>query len=301
MTELAGITAFKLVEVLIEPWGSGAGLRSMLEMLLIAPVVGPLGVWITLSRLSYFAESCSHSLLPGIVAAGMIGLPILAGAPVAAIVCAAALLFLLARKRAIGPDSSVAVVVTTMLALGVAVSFAPSATPRLQELLFGNILGVTDLDLALTASLSAVALLGLWAFHRQLALTIFDRQTARSLGAGTGAADAALLALIAVAVTIAVQSLGNLLIVGLLLAPASAAQLLAGRLSHAFLLATFLAALAGVAGLYISHYAETAVGSSITLAALLVFVIARLVATARARDRGERASRRRLLVPSGTP
>ncbi len=286
MTDAAAISMGWLTDFLIEPWDSGVGTRSMLEMLLIAPVVGFLGTWVTLSRLSYFAESFSHSLLPGTVVAGIVGLPILTGAPVAAGVCAAALAYLLARRHrfSIGRDSAIAVVVTTMLAIGVAITLVPSAPPRLQELLFGNILGVTNLDLALTAALSALALLGLWAFHRDLALTVFDRDSAASLGTSVKKADAVLLALIAVAVTVAVQGLGNLLIAGLLLAPASAAAYFSRRLHRTFLLATAFAALAGVGGLYVSFYAETAVGSSIVLTALLVFIIARLAAAARKRQ-----------------
>ena len=280
MTNGAAISVFGFFEILVAPWEGGVGLRSMLEMLLIAPVVGALGVWVTLSRLSYLAESFSHSLLPGTVVAGLIGLPIVAGAPVAAAVCASALAYLLARRHrfTIGRDSAVAVVVTTMLALGVAIALLPDAPLRLQELLFGNILGITNLDLALTASLAALAILGLWIFHRNLALAVFDRQTAHSLGVSTRLADTLLLVLIAIAVTVSVQGLGNLLIFGLLLAPASAAAYFADSMRRAFLLATLFAAFAGVGGLYVSYYAETAVGSSISLTALSIFVVARLAA-----------------------
>ncbi len=280
MTNGASISVFGFFEILVAPWEGGVGLRSMLEMLLIAPVVGALGVWVALSRLSYLAESFSHSLLPGTVAAGLIGIPVVAGAPVAAAVCAAALAYLLARRHRfkIGRDSAIAVVVTTMLALGVAIALLPDAPPRLQELLFGNVLGITDLDLALTASLAALALLGLWIFHRDLALAVFDRQTAHSLGVSTRLADTLLLVFIAIAVTVAVQGLGNLLIFGLLLAPASAAVHCTYSLRRAFILATLFAAFAGVGGLYVSYYAETAVGSSISLTALSIFVVVRLAA-----------------------
>ncbi len=281
MIDFAAVPAMGFFETLVDSWEGGVGLRSMLEMLLVAPVVGALGVWVTVSRLSYLAESFSHSLLPGTVAAGLIGLPIVAGAPVAAAVCASALGYLLARRHkfTIGRDSAIAVVVTTMLALGIAIALIPSSPPRLQELLFGNVLGVTSLDLLLTASLAALALIGLWIFHRNLMLTVFDRQTAHSLGVSARSADTLLLVLIAIAVTVAVQGLGNLLIAGLLLAPASAASQFASSVRQAFLLATSFAATAGVGGLYLSYYAKTAVGSSICLTALSIFVVTRLAAT----------------------
>lgn len=278
MTDLAIFSGHRFLEILSGPWAGGVGTKSMLEMLLISPVVGVLGVWVTLSRLSYMAESFSHSLLPGTVVAAAIGLPIIAGAPVAAAVSAAALAWLLVsrQKLKIGRDSAVAVVVTTMLALGVAVATLPAAPPRLQELLFGNVLAITSLDLALTTSLAALVMLGLRVFHRDLTVSVFDREAALSLGVSTKFADLLLIAFIAAAITVAVQGLGNLLIAGLLLAPASAAAHLTRKLQSTFILATAFAAFSGVGGLYLSYYAEVAVGSSICLTAILIYVVARL-------------------------
>lgn len=271
MTEIAPV-ADTVWHTLSDPWRTSISLRAFAEMLLIAPVAGSIGTWVSLGQLSYAAESFSHALLPGLVAAALLGIPLLAGAPAAALVTIALLAFVMDRRN-VGRDTAVAVVVTSLFAAGVVLALLPGSLPRLQELLFGNVLGVSDLDLALSAALVAATLIALWRFHRGLVLTTFDRSSAPSLGGNEVGATVALVALIGAAVTVAVQALGNLLVASVLLAPAAAAVLLRVRLLATIALASLLAAVSGVGGIYFSYYAEAAVGSSICLTAVAIFFV----------------------------
>jgi ABC-type Mn2+/Zn2+ transport system permease subunit len=138
----------------------------------------------------------------------------------------------------------------------------------LQGLLFGDVLGVSDTDLVLAGALAAVVVAVLALLHGRLLAVGFDRLSAPGLGVRPLAIDAALLVLIALALLVAVQGLGNLLVVAVLVAPASAARLVARRMAPMMAGSTAIAVLAGAGGLYLSYYAGTAAGASI--AAVLV-------------------------------
>ena len=111
-------------------------------MLLLGLACGPLGVWVLLYRQSYAAESISHGMLPGLVAAALLGLPLLLGAA-AGVAVAAGGIALAARDERLGAEVGVAVTVSALFGLGSLLALAPEVPPRLLELLFGDLLGVT--------------------------------------------------------------------------------------------------------------------------------------------------------------
>ena len=163
----------------------------------------------------------------------------------------------------IGRDTAVAIVVTTLFGLGVLLALSPATPPGLQSLLFGDVLGVSNGDLALAAGLVVVLAGALWVLHHRLLVVGFDRTSAAQLGVRPLAVDVALLVLLAAALLVAVQGLGNLLVVAVLIAPASAARLVARRMLPMMLLSAAIAVLAGIAGLYVSYHARTAAGASV--------------------------------------
>ena len=186
--------------------------RALLEILILALALGPLGVWVLLHRQAYAAESLSHGLLPGLVLAALAGLPLVLGAAGGALVAAGAIA-LAARDERIGSDIGVAVAVSTLFGLGALLALAPDAPPRLEELLFGDLLGISGADLAAAGALALAVAVALAAAHRPLALTAFDRPAARG--------EAALLALLGVGTVAAAPGLGSLLLVALVIAPAA--------------------------------------------------------------------------------
>jgi ABC-type Mn2+/Zn2+ transport system permease subunit len=257
-----------MLEPLQEPFMQ----RALAEVLLLGAVGGALGCWVVFYGLSYAAESLSHSLFPGLVLAALAGAPLLVGA-VPAIALAAAVIALASRIAGIGRDAAVAVVVTTMFGLGALLALSPSSPPGIESLLFGDIFGTSDGDLAIAAGLAATVAIALRLLHGRLLVAGFDRGTARSLGVSPALADAALLLLLGAGIVVAVQSLGNLLVVGLFVGPAATARQLSDRMLLMMLLAVAFAALAGVAGLYLSYYAGTAGGASIALAIVAIYLI----------------------------
>ena len=257
------------------PWQDGTVLRAFVEVALIGAVGGVLGCWIVLYGLSYGAESLAHALFPGLVAAALLGAPLVVGGA-AGLVVAAVAVAAAGRVPRIGGDTAIAVVVTTMFGLGVLLALSPTSPPGVGGLLFGDVLGLSDADLLLGLGLAVLVLAALRLLHGRLLAVGFDRGSSRSLGAAPAIVDTALLVLIAMAILVAVQGLGNLLVVAVLIAPAATARLLARRVAPMMVLSAALAVAAGIAGLYLSYYANTAGGASIAgvMVALYLGVLA---------------------------
>jgi ABC-type Mn2+/Zn2+ transport system permease subunit len=258
-----------MLDALLDPFSQALMQRALLEVLLLAAVGGTLGCWVVLGGLSYGAESLAHGMFPGLVLAALAGVPLLLGGA-AGILVAALAVTLAGRVERIGRDDAIAVAVTTLFGLGALLALSPDTPVGIQGLLFGDVLGTSRGDLLAGGALAAVVLLALLLGHDRLLAVGFDRDGARALGVGPVAVDALLLTLLALAVLVAVQGLGNLLVVAVLVAPAAAARLLTDRLVPMMALAVVLGAVAGIGGLYLSYYARVAAGASI--AGLLVAV-----------------------------
>jgi ABC-type Mn2+/Zn2+ transport system permease subunit len=252
-------------DALLDPLRSGLVRRALLEVTLLGAFCGALGFWVTSYRLSYGAESLAHGLLPGLVVATLAGFSLIGGAAIG-IVAAALLVALVARDERVGADTGTAVVVTGMLGLGGLLAFSAGTPPRLGELLFGDLLAVSDADLVAAAALCTAGMAALAALHRPLAAVAFDPAGARALGLRPGLVNGALLALLAAALVVAVQGLGNLLVLAVLVAPPVAVRRHVTSPAAAMAAGGAVAIASGAAGLYASHHLELAAGASVALA-----------------------------------
>jgi ABC-type Mn2+/Zn2+ transport system permease subunit len=265
-----------MVDWLTDPFSGALMQRALAEALILSLACGPLGVWVLLYRQSYAAESISHAMLPGLVVAALVGLPLLLGAA-GGVLAAAVGIALVGRDERLGGDVGVAVTITALFGLGALLALSPEVPPRLGELLFGDLLGVTGRDLVEAAVLAGGVVVALALAHRRLALSVFDRAAAPALGARPARWELALLALLAVCTVAAVRGMGNLLVVALILAPGVAALNLAARLPAALALAAAFAALASLAGLLASYHLEVAAGASVALCAVALSLATLLV------------------------
>jgi ABC-type Mn2+/Zn2+ transport system permease subunit len=250
---------------LVEPLRSGIDRRALVAIALVAAFCGALGFWIVTERLTYAAESLSHGLLPGLVLAALAGAPLILGAAGGALV-AAVLLALAGRDERIGPDTGTAVAVTGLVGLGALLALEPDAPPRLEELLFGDPLGVSDGDLVAAAALLLAGGAALAALHRPLAAVAFDPSGAAAAGLRPALVRIALLVLLAGAIAVAVRGLGALLVLAALVAPPVAVRRHARTPTRAMLGGSAVAVAAGVAGIEVSFHAGTAAGASVALA-----------------------------------
>jgi ABC-type Mn2+/Zn2+ transport system permease subunit len=260
---------------MLEPLQDEFMRRAIAEATLIGVAGGTIGCWVVLYRLSWAAEALAHSMLPGLVLATLAGAPLLlGGAPATAF--AALAIVAVARIPGLSRDVAVGAVVTTLFGAGALLALSPDSPAGLQSLLFGDILGVSDGDLIAAAALACALLLALALVYPRLLAVGFDPGAARSLGVSPGVVEAVLMVLLAAAVVVAVQGLGNLLVVAVFVGPAAAARQLTERMAPLVLLAVAIAVASGVAGLYVSYYAGTAGGASIALAVLAAYLLSLL-------------------------
>jgi ABC-type Mn2+/Zn2+ transport system permease subunit len=164
---------------------SGIELRATLEVVLAGGFCGALGFWVLSERLAYAGESLSHGMLPGLVLAALAGAPLLLGAAGGAL-AAAGLIALAARDPRLGSDTGTAVAVTGLVGLGSLLALAPESPQRLEELLFGDPLGVGDGDLVAAGALVLAGGAALAALRRPLAATSFDPAGARRSASAPG-------------------------------------------------------------------------------------------------------------------
>jgi ABC-type Mn2+/Zn2+ transport system permease subunit len=257
---------------MFEPFQEPFMQRAIAEMTLLAIAGGALGCWVVLYEFSYAAESLAHSIFPGLVLAAIAGVPLLLGAT-PAIVLAALAIAVTARIPGVSRDAGIAVVVTTMFGAGVLLALSPQSPPGIEGLLFGDILGPSDGDLISAAVLVALLGVALSALHGRLLAAGFDRGGARALGISPAAVEALLLVLMAAAIVVAVQGLGNLLVIAVFVGPAATARNLTRRTGSMIAVSVAVAVLAGLAGLYLSYYAGTAGGASVVLAIVAVYLL----------------------------
>ena len=253
-----------VLDFLVDPLRSGIDRRALLELALVGGFCGALGFWVVTERLAYSAESLSHGLLPGLVLAALAGAPLLLGGAGGALV-AAALIALAARDPRIGPDTGTAVAVTGLVGLGALLALAPDSPQRLEELLFGDPLGVTDGDVAAAATLLVLGGAALVALHRPLSAVAFDAGGAAAAGLRPALLRLVLLVLLAAAVAVAVQGLGALLVLAVLIGPPLAVRHHARTPARAMLGGAAVAVLAGVVGIEVSFHAHSAAGASVAL------------------------------------
>lgn len=265
---------------LADPWSQALMRQALVEVVLVGLVGGALGCWVVLYGLSYGAESLAHSLFPGLVVAALIGVPLLLGGG-GAIIVAAVAIALAGRIRGLDNDTAVAVVVTTLFGLGALLALSADSPPGIQGLLFGDVLGLSRADVLTTAGLAAVVLGGLFLLHGRLLAVGFDADAARGIGVSPLIIESALLVMLALAVLVSVQALGNLLAVAVLVAPAAAARTVGRRVGPMMAVAAALAIGAGVAGLYASYYASTAAGASIAVITVALYLATAAVAILR--------------------
>ncbi|MBK7127415.1 MAG: metal ABC transporter permease [Dehalococcoidia bacterium] len=267
--------------------------RALMEVVIIGVLCGLVGCFVVLRGLAFIGDALAHAVFPGVVLSYVAGRSILFGAFIFGSLTALGI-GILSRSRRVSEDSAIGVIFAAFFALGVVIlSRQGGFRQDLGSLLFGNILGVSTTDVWVTLVVALIVggiLLGLL---KEFTLTAFDPTMARSAGYPVFALDLLLLLLVSATIVVSLQTVGNILILALIVTPPAAARLLTDRLSHMMMASVGLAVFSGVAGLFISYHAATAAGATIVLTATGVFLVCvvlapnhGLLATSRARRRG---------------
>jgi manganese/iron transport system permease protein len=240
---------------------------------LIGGVCGFLSSFVTLKGWSLMGDALSHAVVPGVALAYMFGLPFALGAFVAGLLAAGTMAFVKTQSR-IREDATIGIVFTTYFALGLLlISLSPAGVDR-KTIIFGNILGISDSDIIQVIVISVVALLVLGLKWRDLMLFCFDPNQARTLGLPVRRLHLLLLALLAAVTVAALQAVGAVLVVAMLITPGATAYLLTDRFGRMIGISSLMGAATSLAGAYASYFFEGATGGCIVTLQMLVFLIA---------------------------
>ncbi|MFC4223497.1 metal ABC transporter permease [Lysinibacter cavernae] len=261
-----------VIDLLAEPFGYAFMQRALLITVIASIVCAVLSSWLVLIGWSLMGDAVSHAVLPGVVLAYALGVPFALGALVFG--GGAVLLIGFVRgKSEVKEDAAIGIVFTTLFALGlVLISIVPSQVD-LTHILFGNLLGASVLDLWQVLIVAAVVLSIVLLKRRDITLFAFDPVQAHAIGLSPRRLNALLLGLLALTVVVALQAVGVILVVAMLIIPGVTALLLTRRLSRMLLVAPTLASLCAVVGLYVSYYVNASSGGMVVLTQGILFFV----------------------------
>lgn len=273
--------SLSIVGWITEPWQLVFMQHAFLAIMIVGLVCGVVGAFVVLRGMAFVGDAFAHAVFPGIVIAFLLGSSIFIGALVAAAVVSLGI-GILSQSERLHEDTAIGVMFAGAFALGIAlISSTRSYSRDLTSFLLGNILGVSQTDLLLTAAIAVVVLTVLLIFRREIVLITFDRTLATSLGVHLWRYDQLFLILLALAIVTALQTVGNILVLAMLITPAATARLVADRLPPMLVLSAGIGVVSGICGLYISYYWSVASGAAIVLVATAIFFVVWTFAQAR--------------------
>jgi manganese/iron transport system permease protein len=241
--------------------------------LMIAVPMAILSCFLVLKGWSLMGDAVSHAVLPGIVIAYMLAIPLSIGAFVAGMVCALATGFLKENSR-IKEDTVLGIVFSGMFGLGLVLYVNVQADVHLDHILFGDMLGIQFWDLVETSVIALVATLFLCLLRKDLLVHAFDEQHAKAIGLPTRLLHYGLLAVLSLTVVGALKAIGIILSVALLVAPGAIAFLLVRSFTPMMLTAVSVAIIACIGGIYISFFLDSAPAPTIVMVMTVMFILA---------------------------
>jgi manganese/iron transport system permease protein len=283
-----------VIDTLLIPLQYGYMVKAILVSGVIGGVCAFLSCFITLKGWSLMGDALSHSVVPGVAIAYYVGWPFAAGAFLTGLLAAGGMAFVKTKTR-LREDAVIGVVFTAFFALGLLlISLYPSQVD-LKSIVFGNILGISDSDILQVLAISGVTLLILGLKWRDLLLFCFDANQARALGLNTTVLHAMLLTLLSATAVAALQTVGAVLVVAMLVTPGATAYLLTDRFAKMIGLAVTMGASTSIVGAYASYFFDGSTGGCIVTLQSFLFVLALIFAP----KHGMRAARAQQRLASG--
>ena len=266
-----------LINLLIQPFTYGFILRGLAASIIVAVVCAVVGVYVVLRGMAFFGDALAHAVLPGVALGYLISggsrTTLFWWALGAAVVTALAV-GRISKHAEIREDTAIGIIFASMFALGIAlISTVRSYTVDLSHFLFGDVLGVSSSDLVVTIIFGASILLVIILFYKEFLVLSFDPVLSATLRLPSGLLNNLLFILMALTISVAMQTVGVTLMVAMLVTPAATASLLTRRLWQGMLVSAAIGAVSAVTGLYLSYYFNIVSGSAIVLTATTIFLL----------------------------
>jgi ABC-type Mn2+/Zn2+ transport system permease subunit len=264
------------MELLLEPLRYTFMLRGLGGGLLAALACATLSAFVVWRGMSFMGDALAHSVLPGIVVAYVLGISLFWGALGAAILVVLGI-GLISNRGRIGEDAAIGVVFAGFFALGILMLSKVATFSDLSHILFGNILGVSPGDLLIMAVVVTLVLAGTALSYKEILTASFDPAHASAIGLSPELVRYIILAMLALTTVVAIQTVGVVLVLALLVTPGAAASLVSRRLGRIIILSIIMSVLSTIIGFYTSYYADVASGPAIVLTLTVMFLICAII------------------------
>jgi manganese/iron transport system permease protein len=283
-----------LAELLV-PFGYDYMVKAMWVSALVGAVCGFLSAYLILKGWSLMGDALAHAIVPGVAAAYIIGAPFAIGAFFAGILAALGMAFVKQHTR-LREDAVIGLVFTAFFAAGLLMSSLWPTSVSIQTIVLGNILAISDEDALQVVVIAAVSLGVLLLIWKDLMVTFFDENHAKSLGLNTFAHKLAFFTLLSACTVAALQTVGACLVIAMVVTPGATAYLLTDRFGWMIVIAVALGAVTSFVGAYLSYFLDGATGGVIVTLQTLLFLAAFFFAP---KHGLVAARRRRLALPEG--
>ncbi|WP_448525624.1 metal ABC transporter permease [Parathermosynechococcus lividus] len=262
---------------LLDPLQHAFMVKALGVSALVGCVCAVLSCFMTLKGWALMGDAVSHAVLPGVVLAYWLNFPLAIGAFVFGL-AAVTLIGFVQQQTRIKEDTVIGLVFTGFFALGLVLLSKTTSSLDLMHILFGNVLGMSDRDLWQTIVISGITLITIALWHRDLILFCFDPTHARTIGLNTTLLYYVLLALVSLTAVAALQTVGIILVVAMLITPGATAYLLSDRFEWMVAIAIAVGGLGSVLGTYLSYYLDASTGGCIVVLQTVIFIVAMLFA-----------------------
>ena len=265
------------LETIMEPLQYSFMQRSLIMAVIVGIICAVVGSYLMVQRLALLGDAISHSVLPGLAIAFILGANIFVGAFIAGVI-STILIKLISNKSNIKEDAAMGIVFSAFFALGIALITVIHKDNKidLNHFLFGNILGVTWTDLRDTIIIAAIVISVVVLLYKELLFYTFDKLGAQAVGLPVNLLDLGLMMLIGLTIVASLKTVGVVLVLSLLITPAATAYLLVTRLHHMMFLGVGFGVLASISGMYLSYFYNLPSGPAIVLVASVLFLLALL-------------------------
>ncbi|PTM41178.1 metal ABC transporter permease [Bosea sp. 124] len=279
-----------MMELLLEPFGYQYMVRAIWVSALVGGVCAFLSCFLMLKGWSLMGDALAHAIVPGVALAYLLKVPYAAGAFFSGLLAALAMALVRVRTQ-LREDAVIGIVFTTFFATGLLIVSINPTSVNVQSIVLGNILGISDEDVVQVAIIAAVSLVVLVARWRDLMLVFFDENQARAVGLSPTCMKALFFALLSACTVAALQTVGAVLVIAMVITPGATAYLLSDRFGRLIWIAVLLGVITSAAGAYASYFLDGSTGGLIVVFQTILFLLAFVFAPKHGRLAAARAAR----------
>lgn len=246
--------------------------RALITSIIVGIVCGTVGSLIVLRGLSLMGDAMSHAVLPGVALSFLFGIPMFVGALITGMIASIFIGYITSSSKT-KPDAAIGISFTAFLASGIIIISLINTTTDLYHILFGNLLAITNSAFLTTIVIGSIVLILINIFYRPLMISTFDPTFSRMSGLNTTLLHYFVMLLLSLVTVASIQTVGIILVVALLITPASTAFLISKKLYSMMIIASLISVISSIVGLYYSYIYNIPSGATIVLCTFVIYII----------------------------